>query len=105
MKQHEERLERDKKSNKETVEQIIVEERKLDKKRDDLSILEQDKANLEGEVAIFRNQLSAFATELNNKRNYVSEINKVLEEKMERVEAAKKKYAAIKDRLDREVKA
>jgi predicted nuclease with TOPRIM domain len=34
----------------------------------------------------------------------VSEINKVLEEKMERVETAKKKYAAIKDRLDREMK-
>jgi predicted component of type VI protein secretion system len=50
---------------------------------------------LEGEVAILRNQLSAFATELNNKRNAVSEINKVLEEKMERVEAAKKRYQAV----------
>lgn len=57
--------------------------------------IESSKASLEGEVAICRNQLSAFATELNNKRNAVSEINKVLEEKMERVEAAKKKYKAI----------
>ena len=35
----------------------------------------------------------------------MSEINKVLEEKMERLEAAKKKYLATKDRLDRETKA
>jgi chromosome segregation ATPase len=35
----------------------------------------------------------------------VSEINKVLEEKMERLEAAKKKYLATKDRLDRETKS
>ena len=46
----------------------------------------------EGQVAILANQLSAFATELQNKRGAVSNINKILEEKMERLEAAKKKY-------------
>jgi DNA repair ATPase RecN len=58
-----------------------------------------DRKNLEGEVAILRNQLSAFATELSNKRLDVANINKVLGEKMERLDAAKKKFNATKDRL------
>jgi len=53
-------------------------------------------------VAILRNQLSAFATELGNKRIDVSNINKVLGEKMERLDAAKKKYHATRDRLSKE---
>ena len=53
----------------------------------------------EGQVAILANQLSAFATELQNKRGAVADINKILEEKMERLEAAKKKYQATKARL------
>jgi hypothetical protein len=47
--------------------------------------------------------LSAFATDLSNKRIDVSNINKVLEEKMQRLDAAKKKYNATKERLAREV--
>ena len=67
-------------------------------------LADSDKArkNLEGEVAILRNQLSAFATELSNKRIDVSNINTVLEERMQRLDAAKKKYNATKDRLQRE---
>ena len=61
-----------------------------------------DRKNLEGEVAILRNQLSAFATELSNKRLDVANINKVLGEKMERLDAAKKKFNATKDRLLKE---
>ncbi len=57
---------------------------------------------MEGEVAILRNQLSAFATELANKRNNVANMNAVLEEKMQRLEAAKKKYQATKERLSKE---
>ena len=53
----------------------------------------------EGQVAILANQLSAFATELQNKRGAVANINKILEEKMERLEAAKKKFSATKSRL------
>ena len=49
-----------------------------------------------------QNQLSAFATELNNKRAHVSSINTVLAEKMQRLDAAKKKYAATKERLQKE---
>jgi hypothetical protein len=64
--------------------------------------MDEDKGNLEGEVAILRNQLSAFATELANKRIHVANINKILEEKMQRLEAAKKKYSATKERLSRE---
>lgn len=64
--------------------------------------MEIERNNLEGEVAILRNQLSAFATELANKRINVANMNKVLEEKMERLEGAKKKHAATKERLSRE---
>jgi len=46
--------------------------------------------------------LSAFATELSNKRIDVSNINKILEEKMQRLDMAKKKYNATKDRLAKE---
>ena len=75
----------------------------LTKLRESLSRSDSDRKNLEGEVAILRNQLSAFATELSNKRIDVSNINKVLEEKMQRLDAAKKKYNATKDRLHREI--
>jgi chromosome segregation ATPase len=67
-----------------------------------MSSSESERKNLEGEVAILRNQLSAFATELSNKRIDVANINKILEEKMQRLDAAKKKYNATKDRLTRE---
>jgi hypothetical protein len=46
--------------------------------------------------------LSAFATELSNKRIDVGNINTILEEKMQRLDAAKKKYNATKDRLEKE---
>lgn len=61
-----------------------------------------DRKNLDGEVAILRNQLSAFATELSSKRIDVQNINKGLEERMQRLDAAKKKYQATKDKLARE---
>jgi chromosome segregation ATPase len=53
-------------------------------------------------VAIQRNQLSAFATELSNKRINVSNLNKGLEDRMNRLELAKKKNAATKERLQKE---
>jgi len=56
-------------------------------------------------VAILRNQLSAFATDLGNKRINVSNLNKILEDKMQRLEAAKKKYNATKERLSAEQNA
>lgn len=64
---------------------------------------EEERNNLDGEVAILRNQLSAFAMELSNKRNEVANMNTVLSDKMQRLEAAKKKYAATKERLSKEV--
>ena len=63
---------------------------------------DEEKNSLEGEVVILKNQLSAFATELSNKRSNVSNINKILEEKMQRLDAAKKRHYATKDRLNRE---
>ena len=38
--------------------------------------------DLDGEVAIMRNQLSAFASELANKRIFVANLNRELENKM-----------------------
>ena len=81
---------------------IASQERILTKIREALARSDTDRKNLEGEVAILRNQLSAFATELSNKRIDVSNINTILEEKMQRLDAAKKKYNATKDRLARE---
>jgi DNA repair ATPase RecN len=74
----------------------------LTKIRESLAVSDTERKNLEGEVAILRNQLSAFATELSNKRIDVSNINTILEEKMQRLDMAKKKYNATKDRLSRE---
>ena len=52
----------------------------MTKLREQLAKDEDQKKQIEGEVAILRNQLSAFATELGNKRANVSNINKILEE-------------------------
>jgi chromosome segregation ATPase len=81
---------------------IGSQERILTKLRESLARSDTERKNLEGEVAILRNQLSAFATELSNKRIDVSNINRILEEKMQRLDAAKKKYHATKDRLEKE---
>ena len=50
--------------------------------------------NLDGEVAILKNQLSAFATELANKRVAVANLHRELENKMQRLDAVKKKFKA-----------
>ena len=47
----------------------------MTKIREILSRSDIDRKNLKGEVAILRNQLSAFATELGNKRIDVANIN------------------------------
>ena len=46
--------------------------------------------------------MSAFATELSYKRINIATMNTVLEDKMQRLEAAKKKYHATKERLSKE---
>ena len=99
---HKGKLAREKENNKELESGIGGEERQLTKIRESLARYEQDRDNLEGEVAILRNQLSAFATELSNKRINVANMNKILEEKMQRLDAAKKKYQATKERLSKE---
>lgn len=73
--------------------------------RETLQGCDEDVKVSEGQVAILANQLSAFATELQNKRGGVANINKILEEKMQRLEAAKKKYQATKARLTTEQSA
>lgn len=89
---HKKKLEREIDNNKETESNIAGEERQLAKIRESLAKNEDERKNLEGEVAILRNQLSAFATNLAEKRNGVANLNQILEEKMQRLEAAKKKY-------------
>jgi len=96
------KLLREKDNNTELEGSISSQERVLTKLREGLTRSDLERKNLEGEVAILRNQLSAFATELSNKRIDVANINKILGEKMERLDAAKKKYNATKDRLMRE---
>lgn len=97
--QHLGRLQREKETNKETEGQIEAEERQLIKIRESKQSEEADVNAIKGQVAILENQLSAFATELQNKRGAVSNVNKILEEKMERLEAAKKKFQTTKSRL------
>ena len=96
------KLQREQDNNTELNGSIASQDRILTKIREALSRSDIDRKNLEGEVAILRNQLSAFATELSNKRIDVSNINRVLEEKMQRLDMAKKKYNATKDRLSKE---
>ena len=99
---HQNKLQREQDNNQELEGGIASQERVLTKLRESLSRSDSERKNLEGEVAILRNQLSAFATELSNKRIDVSNINKILEEKMQRLDMAKKKYNATKDRLEKE---
>lgn len=79
-----------------------MQDRALGKVRVELAKADEEKKSLEGEVVILKNQLSAFATELSNKRSNVANINKISEEKMQRLDAAKKRHQATKDRLMRE---
>lgn len=99
---HKNKLSREKDNNVGLTKDIESQERILSGLRSRMTASELERKNLEGEVAILRNQLSAFATELSNKRIDVANINRILEEKMQRLDAAKKKYNATKDRLSRE---
>ena len=82
-----------------------MQERELAKLREVFQRAKDEKETLSGEVAICRNQLSAFATDLNNNRSSVASTNIILAEKMQRLDAAKKKYAATQDRLNKELSA
>ena len=49
-----------------------------------------------------RNQLSDFASDLARKRIMVAALNSGLEDKMQRLDAAKKKFKATQARLEKE---
>lgn len=102
LEENKKKLSREQENNAKLNNDCIRQERMLTDIRDRLAESDKARKNLEGEVAILRNQLSAFATELSNKRIDVANINTVLEERMQRLDAAKKKYNATKDRLQRE---
>lgn len=55
LEQHKGRLNREKEENRKTESQITQEERSLTKIRESLVLHEEEKASLEGEVAILRN--------------------------------------------------
>lgn len=95
-------LQRDKESNKTLESEIMAEERNIAKTREDIADKDNKKNDLEGEVSILKNRLTSFATELANRRSHISAINSELEGKMERIDAAEKKYNATKDRLEKE---
>jgi coiled-coil domain-containing protein 39 len=96
------RLEREKENNKETSAQIFQESLQLGKDREKRAKCEKEKEDLMSEVATKRNQLSSDAQKLANQRINVSSINMALEEKMQRLDANKKKYNATKERLGKE---
>jgi len=102
LEEHKKKLQREKDNNSKIEQDVIKNERILAELREKLNRSDEDRKNLDGEVAIFRNQLSAFATELSSKRIDVQNINKGLEERMQRLDAAKKKYEATKARLQKE---
>ena len=86
--QFEERLAREIEGNKSLQNEISKQEKTTDEVRTDIKVKEEKKTELDNDVAIQRNKLSTEATRLNNSRNTVSEMNKALEERMERKEAA-----------------
>ena len=57
-------------------------ERQIQKDREEINVLEQRKKDFDGEVAILRNQLSDFASDLARKRIAVAVLNREQENKM-----------------------
>ena len=92
LEEHKKRLQREKDNNGKLEVDVLKQDRVLTELRETMTQADEDRKNLDGEVAILRNQLSAFATELSSKRIDVQNINKGLEERMQRLDAAKKKY-------------
>ena len=58
--------------------------------------------DLKDRVQILKNQLSAFASDLTNKRINVSSLNKELDYKKQRLEAAQRKYKQTTEKLKKE---
>ena len=96
------RLQREKENNKTLEIEIVGEERVIAKTREDIADKENRKHDYDGEVSILKNRLTSLATELATKRANVAAMNTELENKMERLDTAEKKYDSTKDRLERE---
>lgn len=77
-------------------------ERNIQQNRENLNREEKQRNDLEGEVAILRNQLSDFASDLARKWVAVAVLNRELENKMQRLDAAKKNNNAIWIKLENE---
>jgi hypothetical protein len=81
-------LTRENESNAQLEEAIVKQDKATDEVRNESKSLDERRTEVENDVAIQRNKLSTEATRLNNARNTVSEMNKALEERMERKETA-----------------
>lgn len=79
---------RENESNAQLEEAIVKQDKATDEVRNESKSLDERRTEVENDVAIQRNKLSTEATRLNNARNTVSEMNKALEERMERKETA-----------------
>ncbi len=89
-------------NNKELEVQIASTERFLARLRTEYGGREETLGDLKDRVQILKNQLSAFASDLTNKRMNVSSLNKDLDYKKQRLEAAQRKYKQTTDKLKKE---
>ena len=79
-----------------SYERQIIEERSLNKK------IKENIENLEAEVEILKNQLSAFSTDLSNKKARCGQLSQELLVKKQRLNNAQKKYQAQELKLKNE---
>lgn len=89
-------------NNKELEATIAATERFLARLRTEFGGKEEMLSDLKDRVQILKNQLSAFASDLTNKRINVSSLNKELDYKKQRLEAAQRKYKQTTEKLKKE---
>lgn len=89
-------------NNKELEVTIASTERFLARLRSEFGGREELLGDLKDRVQILKNQLSAFASDLSNKRMKVSSLNKELDYKKQRLEEAQRKFVQTTEKLKKE---
>eukprot|EP00743_Colponemidia_sp_Colp-15_P001759 GILK01001920.1.p1 GENE.GILK01001920.1~~GILK01001920.1.p1 ORF type:complete len:939 (-),score=229.96 GILK01001920.1:138-2912(-) len=95
-------LEEEENNNRQIETQISASDRTLGKLRTDFQRLQGGLQEFRDEVDVLKNQLSAAALDLANKRIQVLNANKELEDKKQKYELAQKRFAATKKKLESE---
>lgn len=95
-------LDERKQENKQTEQSIITNERLIAQKRNENKKISESIENLEAEVEILKNQLSAFASDLAAKRARHATLSEELLHKKQRLNLSKKKYDSQKHKLETE---